>query len=109
MVATGLFIAVPPIFPTSHPARPLPGTGGRWRQKTVFQTDPLPGTDPALAVVTTTDDAFTTPAGQVMPEAQNIQTYVLAKGADGWRVVHGHNVVVNAEATKHDPANAPRQ
>jgi hypothetical protein len=45
-----------------------------------------------------------------MPKAQNIQTYVLAKGSDGRKVVHGHNVVVNAEAAKHGPVNAsPRR
>jgi uncharacterized protein (TIGR02246 family) len=63
----------------------------------------------AVAVVTTTNDAFTTPGGQVMPKAQNRQTYVLTKAADGWKVAHFHNVVVNAEAVKHDPVNAPKK
>jgi hypothetical protein len=34
---------------------------------------------------------------------------VLAKGLDGWKIVHGHNVQVDAEAAKHDPVNKPKK
>lgn len=63
----------------------------------------------AIAVVTTTNDAFTTPDGAIMSKAQNRQTYVLTKGEDGWKVVHFHNVRVDAEAAKHDPVNSAKQ
>jgi uncharacterized protein (TIGR02246 family) len=63
----------------------------------------------AIAVVTTTNDAFTTPDGQKMSKAQNRQTYVLTKADDGWKVVHFHNVRVDAEAAKHDPVNGPKK
>ena len=62
----------------------------------------------AIAVVTTTNDAFTTPDGTTVPERQNLQSYVLAKDAEGWKIVHGHNVVVDANAVQHDPVNSPR-
>ena len=61
----------------------------------------------AIAVVTTTNDAFTTPDGRVIPKQQDRQTYVLGKEADGWKVVHCENVWVDAEAAKHDPTKAP--
>lgn len=59
----------------------------------------------AIAVVTTTNDAFTTPAGNVISKRQDRQTYVLAKEPDGWKIVHCQNVWVDAEAAKHDPVN----
>jgi len=67
------------------------------------------GSGHAIAVVTTTNDSFTTPAGQVVPKRQNRQTYVLTKGAEGWKITHGHNVAVDAEAEKHDPTKRPGQ
>ena len=62
-----------------------------------------------IAVVTTTNDAFTTPSGQVMPKAQNRMTYVLTKEVDGWKIAHCQNVVVNADAAKHDPVNGSKK
>ncbi len=67
------------------------------------------GNDHAIAVVTTTNDAFTTPDGHVMPKAQNRLTYVLVKGADGWKIAHAHNVVVDATAAKNNPVKDPRK
>lgn len=61
-----------------------------------------------IAVVTTTNDAFTTPGGQVMPKAQNRQTYVLTKEPDGWRIAHCQNVRVDAEAVKSDPVGGKK-
>ncbi len=63
----------------------------------------------AIAVVTTTNDSFTTPAGQVVPKRQNRQTYVLTKGSEGWKIAHAHNVPVDAEAAKYDPTKRPGQ
>jgi uncharacterized protein (TIGR02246 family) len=62
----------------------------------------------AIAVVTTTNDSFTTPAGEVIPIAQNRQTYVLTKAQDGWKIVHGHNVRIDPDAIKHDPVNSKK-
>ncbi|MCC6797529.1 MAG: SgcJ/EcaC family oxidoreductase [Candidatus Hydrogenedentes bacterium] len=62
----------------------------------------------AIAVVTTTNDSFKTPDGNVVPKRQNRQTYVLTKRADGWKIVHAHNVPVDAMAAQHDPAKAPK-
>ncbi len=59
----------------------------------------------AIAVVTTTNDAFTTPDGHVISKRQDRQTYVLAKGPEVWKVVHCENVWVDAEAAKNDPVN----
>jgi uncharacterized protein (TIGR02246 family) len=63
----------------------------------------------AIAVVTTTNDAFTTPDGTTLPQRQNLLSYMLAKDAEGWKIVHGHNVVVDANAVQHDPVNSPRE
>jgi len=60
----------------------------------------------AIAVVTTTNDAFTTPDGHVMERAQNRLTYVLSNGPDGWKIAHGHNVRVDAAAANNDPVNS---
>ncbi len=63
------------------------------------------GNDFAIAVATMTHDAFLAPDGRTFPKAQNRCTHVLAKGPDGWKIVHGHNVQVDAEAANHDPVN----
>ena len=70
-----------------------------------IESRPL-GRDYAIAVVTTTQDSFTTPDGHVMPKGQTKQTYVLAKGSEGWRFIHGQNVRIDADAVKNDPVNA---
>lgn len=59
----------------------------------------------AIAVLTTGQDSFTTPDGHVMPKEQTRESLVMAKGADGWKIVHGQNVAINAEAAKNDPVN----
>lgn len=66
------------------------------------------GSGHAIAVVTTTNDAFTTPTG-VIPKRQNRQTYMLVKDSDGWKIAHGHNVPVDADAAKHDPTKTPKK
>ena len=62
----------------------------------------------AIAVVTTTNDAFTTPDGHVISKRQDRQTYVLSKEADGWKIVHCENVWVDAEAAKNNPVNSKK-
>jgi uncharacterized protein (TIGR02246 family) len=64
------------------------------------------GSGVAIAVVTTTNDEFTTPDGSVVPKRQNRQTYVLRKDAETWKIAHCHNVPVDPLAAKFDPVNA---
>ncbi|MCD6050658.1 MAG: hypothetical protein K0Q55_2061 [Verrucomicrobia bacterium] len=71
----------------------------------LIEARPL-GSGYAIAVVTTTQDGFTTPSGQIMPKAQTKQTYVLAKGPLGWQFVHGQNVRIDADAVKNDPVKS---
>ena len=59
----------------------------------------------AIAVVTTTNDKFTTPDGSLVPERQNRQTYVLRKDAETWKIAHCHNVPIDPLAAKSDPVN----
>jgi len=67
------------------------------------------GSDYAIAVWTSTQDSYTTPSGQVVPKGQTKLSVVQAKGADGWKIFHAHNVRIDAQATKHDPVNpAPK-
>jgi uncharacterized protein (TIGR02246 family) len=61
----------------------------------------------AVAVVTTTNDPFTTPAGDVVPKRQNRLTYLMTKGSDGWKIAHAHNVPVDADAARFNPVREP--
>jgi hypothetical protein len=70
-----------------------------------IETRPL-GSDYAIAVWTSTQDSYTTPSGQVVPKGQTKLSLILAKGPDGWKIVHAHNVRIDAEAVKHDPVNS---
>ncbi|MBE0544784.1 MAG: SgcJ/EcaC family oxidoreductase [Verrucomicrobia bacterium] len=69
----------------------------------------LLGADVAIAVVTYTQDGFTTPSGQVMPKTQTKLSYVFVKTASEWKIAHGQNVRIDAEAVQHDPVNRPRK
>ena len=62
-----------------------------------------------VAVVTETADGFTTPDGQVRPKARDRVTYIVVKGSDGWKIAHGHGVVVDEEAAKNDPVKNSRK
>lgn len=70
-----------------------------------IETRPL-GSDHAIAVWTGTQDTFTTPDGHVMPKGQFRLTLIMVKGPDGWKIAHGHNVRIDAEAAKNDPINS---
>lgn len=67
------------------------------------------GGDVAIAVVTYTMDASTAPSGQVIPKHQNKLSYVFTKVAGEWKIAHGQNVKIDAEAAQHDPVNSPRK
>lgn len=67
------------------------------------------GADVVIAVVTQTQDAFTTPSGQVVPKHQNRPSYVFTKAGGDWRIAHGQNVRIDSEAAQHDPVNSPRK
>ena len=73
-----------------------------------IETRPL-GNDHAIAMWTATQDSYTTPSGKVIPKGQFKLSLILAKGPDRWKIVHGHNVRIDAGAVKHDPVNiAPK-
>jgi uncharacterized protein (TIGR02246 family) len=67
------------------------------------------GGDVAVAVVTETVDSFTTPDGQVRPKARDRLTCVLVKGPEGWKIAHGHNVVVDEAAARNNPVKDARK
>lgn len=62
--------------------------------------------DYVIAVVTTTQDSFTTPEGNVQPKGQTKQSYIFKKATDGWKIYHAENVRIDAQAAKFDPTNA---
>lgn len=78
-----------------------------------YQTDAVetrsvaPGV--AVAVVSTTFEGFLAPDGRAWPKTQNRLTYVLVKGADGWKIAHGQNSEVDAIAVPHDPVQKRRK
>jgi uncharacterized protein (TIGR02246 family) len=68
----------------------------------------LVGSCVAIAVVTTTNDEFSTPDGSKVPKRQNRQTYVLREDAETWKIAHCHNVPIDPLAARSDPVNAAR-
>ena len=70
-----------------------------------IETRPF-GNDYAIAVWTSTQDSYTTPDGHAIPSGQTKLSLILAKGPDGWKIVHAHNVRIDADAAKHDPVNS---
>jgi uncharacterized protein (TIGR02246 family) len=67
------------------------------------------GADYAIAVWVCTLDSYKTPDGHVVPKGQSRLSLVMGKGSDGWKIVHGHNVRIDAEAAKNDPINGPKK
>jgi len=51
----------------------------------------------------------TTPSGQIVPKHQNKLCYVFTKTNGEWKIAHGQNVRIAAEAAQHDPVNSPRK
>jgi uncharacterized protein (TIGR02246 family) len=54
----------------------------------------------AIAIVIWKVGAFKAPSGVEIPACRHRSTLVLAKGADGWKVVHFHNTTIDEEAVK---------
>ena len=73
-----------------------------------IEARPLGG-DHAIALWTATQDSYTTPSGQVVPKGRTKLSLILAKGPEGWKIAHGHNVRIDAEAGQNDPVNRPRK
>jgi uncharacterized protein (TIGR02246 family) len=57
----------------------------------------------AVMVVRWRFGAFVTPDGVHLPPHRSRMTLVVAKGADGWRIVHGHNIEIDENAARFDP------
>ena len=53
-----------------------------------------------IAVNTWKVGSFKTPNGEVVPACRHLSTLVLAKGTDGWKVVHFHNTIIDEIAVK---------
>jgi uncharacterized protein (TIGR02246 family) len=62
--------------------------------------------DVVLAVVTIKLGDFTPPDGRPRIGTQDRLSLVLAKRAGVWRIVHGHNTVIEPGAQKFDPVNS---
>jgi uncharacterized protein (TIGR02246 family) len=62
--------------------------------------------DAVVAVVTIKVGDFTPPDGQPRIGTQDRLSLVLAKRSDGWRIVHGHNTVIEPGAQRFDPVNS---
>lgn len=54
----------------------------------------------AIAILIWKVGAFKSPRGDLIPAARHRSTQVLAKGADGWKVVHFHNTTIDEAAVK---------
>jgi uncharacterized protein (TIGR02246 family) len=54
----------------------------------------------AVAVNIWKVDGFTGPGGVAFPACRHRSTVALAKGADGWKVVHFHNTTIDEAALK---------
>jgi ketosteroid isomerase-like protein len=52
---------------------------------------------------------FTGPGGGEFPACRHRSTMVLAKGADGWQVVHFHNTTIDEAALKGASAPPPQK
>jgi uncharacterized protein (TIGR02246 family) len=63
----------------------------------------------AVAVNIWKVDAFTGPGGLEFPACRHRSTVVLAKGADGWKVVHFHNTTIDEAALKAASAPKPQK
>lgn len=59
----------------------------------------------AISVVTLSMGSFLTPDGKHHEPAQNRLSFVLRKLNGQWKITHGHNTVVDAQALRFDPVN----
>jgi uncharacterized protein (TIGR02246 family) len=60
---------------------------------------------PTLAVllVEMVQDAYQIPNGPQHPESLNRVTVVVEHRPEGWRIIHGHNTIVDPRAAANDP------
>lgn len=56
-----------------------------------------------VAVVHWHMDAFKTPSGEIAPPHESRMTLVYVKLAEGWKIAHGANIDVDAQAARFDP------
>lgn len=78
-----------------------------YRTDTVETRSIAPGV--AVAVATEAFDGFMAPDGRAWPKARNRLSYVLLRGADGWKITHGQNAEIDEVAAKHDPVQNSRK
>ena len=80
--------------------------------ETMFRDTPLHFTDTAIrtvapgvmvAIATVEVGSFPTPDGRTMPASGNRMTFVLAQRQGQWKIVNGHNTVIDPIAAPHDP------
>jgi uncharacterized protein (TIGR02246 family) len=62
--------------------------------------------DAVVAVVTIKVGDFTPPDGQPRIGTQDRLSLIIAKRSGGWRIVHGHNTVIEPGAQRFDPVNS---
>ena len=55
--------------------------------------------DVAVAVVTLDMGEISTPEGELKAGTQDKLSLILVKRADGWRITHGHNTVIDPGRT----------
>jgi ketosteroid isomerase-like protein len=63
----------------------------------------------AVAVNIWNVDGFTGPGGVEIPACRHRSTVLLAKGAEGWKVVHFHNTTIDEAALKGATAPPPQK
>jgi len=62
--------------------------------------------DAVVAVITIKVGDFTPPDGQSRIGTQDRLSLVIAKRSGGWRIVHGHNTVIEPDTQRFDPVNS---
>ncbi len=62
----------------------------------------------AVAVVTIKVGDFTPQDGKLRTGTQDCLSLVLVRREAGWRIVHGHNTVIDPGAQRLDPVNSGR-
>ena len=63
----------------------------------------------AAAVVLLRVGPFTPPDGVRRPESEDRLSFILAKRDGRWRIVHGHNTVIDPAARAFDPVKRARE
>jgi uncharacterized protein (TIGR02246 family) len=63
---------------------------------------------PGVAVVVALEDfgASSLPDGGTRPAGEDRLTLVFVKRSGEWKIIHGHNTIINADAAPYDPVNS---